>query len=368
MIQIDSVEIRNFKSIINYKFDFNSIDIDNAKCGIFVGLNESGKSAFLEAMSLINTGLKKEDFYKQCNNDAQDNQDKYLDLYVNYTVNDSNLLLKNIHTTKLLDASIIKKLKIKKIFREMFIGGRSLTPIEMIRFEIDDINIGDFYSCTVNEVTANRSHKKKAIFKDIPSGQDSKKATQSDLNEILSTLLKSEIDLQTPKIQFWKISPEFLINEEIDLNEFMEDPEISIPLRNIFNVYGKSSKEDIKSTLEKALKNPAKRDELVEKISESITKHINKIWKEHKIKIRVSINGDKCNVLVEDQDNRFSYFGMNQRSDGFKQFISLILSLSTLNESNSLKNNIILIDEPEVHLHPSGIMYMRDELLKIAKK
>lgn len=147
----------------------------------------------------------------------------------------------------------------------------------------------------------------------------------------------------------------------------MDDPDISIPLKNIFNVYGNNTKEEIKLTLQKALKNPAKRDELVEKISESITKHINLIWKEHKIKIRVSINGDKCNVLVEDQDNRFSYFGMNQRSDGFKQFISLILSLSTLNESNSLKNNIILIDEPEVHLHPSGIIYMRDELLKIAK-
>ncbi len=367
MIQIDSVEIKNFKSIIDYKFDFNSIDIENAKCGIFVGLNESGKSAFLEALSLLNSGFKEEDYHYLCNNNAQDDESKYLDLNINYIVTDSNALTKNIHTTGLLDASLVKKLKIKRIRKRHFIGSK-LIPVSLLKFEFEnDEIISDFYSCTVDAQIGNRTFKKKAILKVIPEGQDAKKATKDDLNEVISILLKEEIELQTPKIQFWKISPEFLINEEIDLNEFIENPDISIPLKNIFSVYGKNTKEEIKLTLEKALKNPAKRDELVEKISESITKHINRIWKEHKIKIRVSINGDMCNVLVEDQDNRFSYFGMNQRSDGFKQFISLILSLSTLNESNSLRNNIILIDEPEVHLHPSGIIYMRDELLKIAK-
>ena len=58
---------------------------------------------------------------------------------------------------------------------------------------------------------------------------------------------------------------------------------------------------------------------------------------------------------------------MNQRSDGFKQFVSLILTLSALNESQKLSNSIILIDEPEVHLHPSGIRDMRNEILKIGK-
>ena len=32
------------------------------------------------------------------------------------------------------------------------------------------------------------------------------------------------------------------------------------------------------------------------------------------------------------------------------------------------KNNIILIDEPEIHLHPSGVEYLRDELMEIAKE
>lgn len=368
MIQIDSIEIKNFKSIVNYKFNFNSINIGDSKCGIFVGLNESGKSAFLEAMSLINIGFKGKDFYKICNNNAQDEIHNYVDLNVDYIVNDSNALIKKIHDTKQLDASILKTIQIRKIKKKFFLGSRTLTPHELVDFEFENIDIlNDFNSCTINETIGNRVLKKNAILKKVPDGQDQTKATKDDLNEILVELLKDVINDNLQKVQLWKISPEYLLDDEIDLNDFMNDPDISIPLKNIFNVYGKKDKDEIKLTLEKALKNNAKRDELVEKMSESITKHINKIWKEHKIKIRISINADKCNVLVEDQDNKFSYFGMSQRSDGFKQFISLILSLSTLNESNFIKNNIILIDEPEVHLHPSGITYMRDELLKIAK-
>jgi predicted ATP-dependent endonuclease of OLD family len=148
---------------------------------------------------------------------------------------------------------------------------------------------------------------------------------------------------------------------------FKEDPSISIPLRNLFHLYGKTDNEQIKQTIERALKDQARRDELQNKMSSDITKHVNKIWQEHKIKIRVSINGSDCQVHVEDRDKEFAYYKMNQRSDGFKQFISLILSLSTQNASKSLKNCIILIDEPEVHLHPSGVRYMRDEILKIGK-
>lgn len=368
MIQIDTVQIINFKSIKDYTFDFNSINIDNSKCGILIGLNESGKSAFLEAMSLIYSGFENRDKYNEvCNSKAQE-ENEYVDIYINYKVIDSDALIKNLLPSKFLDISITKSIKIKSILRNIYINEEE-GPIDTISFEFEKLNVNlqDYYLGSVNEVVNGNSYTRVAILKEPQSGQELKKAKMSDLNLILSRLLLLRIKANILKVQFWKSSSEYLINEEIDLNEFKENPNISIPLKNIFNIYGKLEKSDIKVTLEKALKSPAKRDELVEKISEAITKHINKIWKEHKIKIRVSINGDKCNVLVEDKDNKFSYFSMNQRSDGFKQFISLILSLSTLNDSSSLKNNIILIDEPEVHLHPSGINYMREELLKIAK-
>ena len=70
---------------------------------------------------------------------------------------------------------------------------------------------------------------------------------------------------------------------------------------------------------------------------------------------------------MKDKNDEFNLYNINERSQGFRQFISLILSISISNEKEKLKNAIIIVDEPENHLHPSGIRYMRDELLKIGK-
>ncbi len=72
--------------------------------------------------------------------------------------------------------------------------------------------------------------------------------------------------------------------------------------------------------------------------------------------------------LIEEKGDSEITIDVNQRSDGFKQFISILLNLSIENETGVLKNKIILLDEPEIHLHPSGQKYLRDELLKIAEK
>ena len=53
---------------------------------------------------------------------------------------------------------------------------------------------------------------------------------------------------------------------------------------------------------------------------------------------------------------------MNSRSDGFKQFISFILSLSIETKKYDNNNRLILIDEPERHLHPSGIRDLGKDL------
>jgi AAA15 family ATPase/GTPase len=54
-------------------------------------------------------------------------------------------------------------------------------------------------------------------------------------------------------------------------------------------------------------------------------------------------------------------FEVDKRSDGFKQFVSIILNLSIENETGVLNNKVILLDEPETHLHPSGQKYLRNE-------
>jgi predicted ATP-dependent endonuclease of OLD family len=70
--------------------------------------------------------------------------------------------------------------------------------------------------------------------------------------------------------------------------------------------------------------------------------------------------------LVEEKSDTYK-FEVDKRSDGFKQFVSIILNLSIENETGVLNNKVILLDEPETHLHPSGQKYLRNELLKISE-
>jgi hypothetical protein len=58
---------------------------------------------------------------------------------------------------------------------------------------------------------------------------------------------------------------------------------------------------------------------------------------------------------------------MEDRSDGFKKFVSILLMLSTQVECGEIENCIILIDEPDNSLYPTGAKYLRDELISISE-
>jgi len=72
-------------------------------------------------------------------------------------------------------------------------------------------------------------------------------------------------------------------------------------------------------------------------------------------------------LLVEDEGVSYDAKITSQRSDGFRQFISFLLTISIESSNNSLKNSILLLDEPETHLHPTAQLNLRDELISISK-
>ena len=56
-------------------------------------------------------------------------------------------------------------------------------------------------------------------------------------------------------------------------------------------------------------------------------------------------------------------YSLEDISDGFKQFLSIVFGVNIKENYN----NIIAIDEPEVHLHPSAAMYLKEKLLELGK-
>jgi ABC-type multidrug transport system ATPase subunit len=105
----------------------------------------------------------------------------------------------------------------------------------------------------------------------------------------------------------------------------------------------------------------------VDKLSDKVTLHINKVWPEHPIKVKFQINSNKLTFLIEDNNVKYKVKTTNQRSDGFRQFISFLLTLSAENLRDELQNSILLLDEPETHLHPSAQINLKNELIKISQ-
>jgi len=381
---IKSINIQNFKSIKDITIPLQCYGSGESASNttFLVGINECGKSAILEAISLINEGFKDIDYDDYCNLDAQEDSESYIDIYTDLELTEWDFWKKQIAEKLKLPKKFVDNLVIKSLQKNVYRDADTVNYVFNIEIN-DDL---PFFQYIINKAqeTVNGQTKTNEtievlsdfnkIYQEITKENaktfvktNQELLTKTKLEDKIVSLLEPMFNQNMPKIQIWRPNPKYLINETIDLNKFKEDPNISIPLKNIFSICKKNTNEEIQSAIERALSSQAKCDELQEKMSDAVTKYINKIWKEHKIKIKISINSTNCEVNVEDKDKKYAYYSMSQRSDGFKQFISLILSLSAQNESNTLKNNIILIDEPEVHLHPSGIRYMRDEILKIGK-
>ena len=105
---------------------------------------------------------------------------------------------------------------------------------------------------------------------------------------------------------------------------------------------------------------------LFRQISEKITKEFPKIWPDLRgVVFSLTKDGNKIEINI---DERASY-KFSDRSDGFKNFISIALMLSTLSRKGIInERNIILIDEPDQGLYPSGAKDLSKELKCIAEK
>lgn len=363
-MEITSIEIKNYRSIKDL-IKIPICTIGGKKCFVFLGMNESGKSNILNAIALRDT-TREVEYEKDCNKEAK-------------KANEAITVVYNLSC----GFSFYKKKFIEDGFPSTLVDSMELSSIERGVSINEGKPRNDYFHLYLKDKKIfssyiyQKSSKKILELKSVYSGEGT--VTEDNIAQLIGedyTLLdktgvesvieedyKSLLDQNTPDVIYWKSSEEYLISDAIDLNQFKEDYNKSVPLRNIFKIGGV---KDIKAMIELIAKDTEEKQELEEKLSEAITKYINKVWKEHKVNIKVRIEEMSCTVSVEDKDNTKPKYQMSQRSDGFKQFISILLNLSAENETQQLKNKIIILDEPEVHLHPSGIKYLRDELLNIA--
>lgn len=363
--------IKNFRSISDIEIIFEP------KCRVLVGINESGKSNILKALSLLGAQKSSPEDVRQPLPTEQEIDDSYVRFIFTKEKEDCEKIaeiLKGEILTKDI-VGLIEKHFVNGIYEVNILKGTK-KAIAWEAIPEDGAEEGwvkpsekcpDELEVTIGKDKFNVKNCKAIeplLVKDI----DPEYFVIASVDEVL-TLLKDAIERfitsHPSHVVLWTYSDKNLLPPRVNLIEFSEKPDTCIPLKNLFNLAGIKS-EQIK---EKILSNQKLGDNrfqsFFDRIAKQATEFFRDVWKEYKnISFSLRVNGENLIPGIKE----FNTYDFSVRSDGFKRFVGFLLVVSVNVETDLIKNSLLLIDEADMGLHPSGVVYLRDELIKISDK
>ncbi len=318
-----SIRIQNYRSIDDLTIPIQVLS-DGSYTYWLIWVNEAWKSTILKAIALF-------DDHNWININYSDfqNKNKNIEIVFSYQQADNEIIECN---TKLMERDPMN-----------FFSEKELKEVNIaISFSYEDL-----------------SKEKRIEFLGSFLKEEDKISCEKDLLELVYTNSNYTI--------FWEYADKYLINNQISLSQFSSDPEnISIPLFHCFELCGYDTKEKISSIINEISIDSTEMESLQEMLWEKVTSLIKNRWKNHQIIISFQISGDNINFHIKDGKWKKAKT-TSQRSDWFKQFVSFLLNISIQGEVKSLSNTLILLDEPETHLHPQAQEYFLNELINLTK-
>lgn len=384
-MKLSYAEIHNFRSISHIKLFFSP------SCRALVGINETGKSNILKALSLL--GNK----YKPSSDDIRvtlPDEPPVTQAYIRFV-----FLLSEEDVKQIYEA--LKKSVFTLNYEKSLISkdGKKLNLQEFCRLR----NEGIYYVDLLKKDKTIRYYKLQSGFRTLGNWKkssdivtdanfliettDGKKLPLEDfslidiedckeiphqnfsditpeyINELVGKEIIKFVKENLPNVILWAYDEKNILPPSVNITTFSYNPDICTPLKNMFYL---AKIDDINKEITDSMAGakPLLRN-LLNKVADQSTKHFRQIWKEYKtIEFGLSPNGENIDATIKDT---FNHYEMSQRSDGFKRFVSFLLIISALVKTNKLGNTLILIDEPDISLHPSGTRYLRDELIRISK-
>ena len=359
--------INNFKSIEHIELDFDKVGDSYTK--IFVGLNESGKSNILEALSYYNAPEGNYKFEELCNQKCVDDI-TCLDITFHLDFEETGNY--NDHFKKSFKIHPDFYFELKNVTKKIYLQEGSNSFVSQFSWEIEipqeKFIINRNIPISYREVREYEIDKQVNITAGITDIIEDEILTKENFAQKYNGFIETYIKDHEPKVSIWNSSDKYLITD-VDLNGYAKNINSNKTLKNIFNLGGYKSDGKITGAISK-IHTSKDRSRLKSKLQSALNENINEIWGNNNIEFEIGIaETGKFSILVKDKgkENENERFTMSDRSLGAKHFLSLILSLSLETKNQERKNELILIDEPEVHLHPSGIRDLSKELLKIGQ-
>ena len=164
------------------------------------------------------------------------------------------------------------------------------------------------------------------------------------------------------RVMFWEYSDSHLLPSNVNIGNFKNNPDICMPLKNIFYL---SNIKDIQQDIENAAKKDKGLHSFLDNISNKATKEFREIWPDLKnIKFVIRKDGEEFDIRIQEKE----FYSNEDRSDGFKRFIAILLILSIEYRTQKEYSRLILFDEPDAFLYPTSARFLKEELLKISEK
>jgi len=348
-MELIKIQIENFRSIKS-----ETILLDH-NCLILLGKNEAGKSNILKAIAAVfgEYTLSNKDRRKRIENEVI--KDYFVRAILKLNESDFIEILLRLNNQYVgVDCVIFKSGKtlleyIKHFFREIII----------------QINIGesDIKNITFWAYSQKDFELEKDIYLNTKELNNVGLGVKLDLRTTIFSLIKTMYGENPYNCLYWNYTNTYLLPSSVVISEFISKPSSFKSLENIFIM---CKRGNIQKEFSDSLSQDGDYENLLEQVSTTVTTTFQKIWTDFRdTSIQLRHNGDEISIKVV---NKAKYL-FEDRSDGFKKFISILLMLSTQARSNNIgERDIILIDEPDQSLYPTSARLLRDELLKISDK
>ena len=354
---ISKAKIENFKSIKEIEIPFDKVGDSYTK--IFVGINESGKSNILQALSYFDVPKVEADFDQFCNQKMIDDK-KVCDIYFTLEYEDGEAEAMHKAIGEAIGTDIDFKIAISNIDKNVFLKKDESSFQYIYDYDVD------LYEQNLYIKVAKVSGKDViSIVEEERNGYEL--LTNDNFRDYFGDVVLQFIKEHEPAVSIWKPSSKYLLYDA-DLNTFKNNLDSNKPLYNIFKLSGYEDDAAISGAIN-TVTSSRNRSILQSKLNDSLNEYIGKVWSNSiDLIIEITETG-KFSLLIKDKgnENKHDRLSITARSQGAQHFLSLILSLSLETKNQERKNELILIDEPEVHLHPSGIRDLAKELLKIGR-
>jgi predicted ATP-dependent endonuclease of OLD family len=383
-MKIKEIQIKNFRSIENISIDFK----ENPR--VLVGINESGKTNILEALRLLSSefSIQKTDIRLTPIGPAENCEILFIFQLEKAEVEEIYKKIQQKILTENLEDPIVKVngelMNLERFLKNYYTEALYIIDIKNntrtaavwafeknIEFtrKLKKPKIGSHYP-PIHSKNGRMLNISNFELIDISSYPNINETLLEDvnpqiLNNIIGAVIREFVNKNLPNVIYWKYDDKYLLPPSIPILSFVANPNSCVPLKNMFILAGIPENKIAGKINEAKQMSSNYFRSFLRKIAEETTKYFKQAWPEYKnIKITLELNGENIDCGIEGEKTVQDF---QLRSDGFKRFVSILLLLSIPSEKKLLTNALILIDEADQSLHPSGCRYLTQQLIKIAK-